>query len=143
MLRAGDAKACLQAIRKVTGELTSTLDVKEVLRDVVRITADVAGAKGSALRLLDGRTGRLELSAAWGLSESYLAKGPIDGGRGLADCMKGQIVHFRDVRTDPRVVDINRDGRQDLVVSSLRTDLFAGLKGAALKSVSVSYYIYL
>lgn len=54
-----------------------------------------------------------------------------------------QIINLNGVSIDPRQVDINKDGCQDLVVSSLRTDLFAGLKGAALKSVSVTYYIYL
>ncbi len=54
-----------------------------------------------------------------------------------------QIINLSGVSIEPRIVDINRDGLQDLVVSSLRTDLFAGLKGVALKAVSVSYYIYL
>ncbi len=54
-----------------------------------------------------------------------------------------QIINLSGVSIDPRVVDINKDGALDLVVSSLRTDLFAGLKGAALRSVSVTYYIYL
>lgn len=54
-----------------------------------------------------------------------------------------QIINLSGVSIDPRTVDVNKDGCADLVVSSLRTDLFAGLKGAALKAVSVSYYIYL
>ncbi|MBI2132037.1 MAG: GAF domain-containing protein [Candidatus Tectomicrobia bacterium] len=103
MPNAGESKAYLEAIRKVTGELTSTLDVGEVLRDVVRLTAEATNARGSALRLLDERTHRLELSASWGLSAGYLAKGPIDGGQSLSACMGGEIVHIRDVRTDPRV----------------------------------------
>ncbi|MBI3127698.1 MAG: GAF domain-containing protein [Candidatus Tectomicrobia bacterium] len=97
------SKSYLEAIRKVTGELTSTLDVADVFKDVVRLTAEATKAKGSALRLLDERTRRLELSASWGLSAGYLAKGPIDGGSSLSACMNGDIVHIRDVRTDPRV----------------------------------------
>ena len=103
MPESGETKAYLEAIRKVTGELTSTLDVGEVFREVVRLTAGATGAKGSALRLLDERTQRLELSASWGLSAAYLAKGPIDGAHSLSGGMKGEIVHIRDVRTDPRV----------------------------------------
>src|SRR3989338_8869544 len=101
MPESGETKAYLEAIRKVTGELTSTLDVGEVFREVVRLTAGATGAKGSALRLLDERTQRLELSASWGLSAAYLAKGPIDGAHSLSGGMKGEIVHIRDVRAYP------------------------------------------
>ena len=103
MPKARETKDYLEAIRKVTGGLTSTLDVAEVFQEVVRLTAEATGAKGSALRLLDERTQRLELSASWGLSAGYLAKGPIDGGHSLSACMTGEVVHIRDVRTDPRV----------------------------------------
>jgi len=99
----GNLKVCLGIIRKITGELTSTLDVEEVLQNIVRLTAEATGVKGCALRLLDEKAKRFELSANWGLSQKYLAKGPIDAQHSLAACMKGEIVHIPDAAGDKRV----------------------------------------
>ncbi|MFQ5895679.1 MAG: GAF domain-containing protein [Nitrospinota bacterium] len=103
MFEPKNCKAYLGSIRNITEALTSTLDVGEVLRQIVRLTAEATGAKGCALRLLDERTRQLVLSAAWGLSENYLTKGPIDVDHSIAACMKGESVHIQDVKNDPRI----------------------------------------
>ena len=79
------------AIRKITGELTSTMEVSEVLDHLVRQTAEVMGVKGAALRLLDESSREFHLSVAWGLSEEYLFKGPIAADHSIAECFRGRI----------------------------------------------------
>lgn len=93
----------LDTIRKITDELTSTLDVGEVLELLVRETAKAMQVKGAALRLLDENAREFRLSRAWGLSENYLHKGPVEADRSMADCLHGRIVCIPDVRRDPQV----------------------------------------
>ncbi|MBI3271926.1 MAG: VCBS repeat-containing protein [Planctomycetes bacterium] len=54
-----------------------------------------------------------------------------------------QILNLKGVSIDPQLVDVNGDGRTDLVVSSFRTDLLGAAKSALLQAVNVSYYIFL
>ncbi len=103
MFESGNIKICLEAIRKVTKELTATLDVAEVLQHIARLTAEATGVKGCAVRVLNEKTRRFELSTDWGLSQKYLTKGPIDADHSLAACMKGEIVHIPDAANDPRI----------------------------------------
>ncbi len=93
----------LGIIRDITGELTSTLDVDEVLRLIVRLTAEAMQVKGGALRLLNKTTKEFHLSASWGLSQAYLSKGAVDADLSIAACLEGEAVHIPDVRNDPRV----------------------------------------
>jgi signal transduction protein with GAF and PtsI domain len=103
MFPIGNCQVCLGIIRKITGELTSTLDFEEVLHHIVRLTSEAMRVKGCALRLLNEKTRKFELSAAWGLSQVYLAKGPIDANHSIVSCMEGEIVQIQDVTTDLRI----------------------------------------
>lgn len=93
----------LEIIRNITGELTSTLDVDEVLRLIIRLVAEAMAVKGGAVRLLRGGTSEYRLSASWGLSHAYLSKGPIVAESSIAACMMGEVVHIPDVKNDPRI----------------------------------------
>lgn len=103
MFSIGNCQVCLGGIRKITGELTSTLEFKEVLHHIVRLTSEAMRVKGCALRLLNEKTRKFELSAAWGLSQVYLAKGSIDANHSIVACMEGEIVQIQDVTTDLRI----------------------------------------
>ncbi len=113
-----DCGTCLGTIRKITGELTSTLDVGEVLNHLVRQTAEAMQVKGAALRMLDKDSREFHLSVAWGLSEDYLFKGPIDADYSIAECLRGKIVHIPDVLSDPQV-QYPEDAEAEGIVSIL------------------------
>lgn len=98
-----DCGKCLCTIRKITGELTSTLDVDDVLNHLVRLTAEAMEVKGAAIRMLDKDSREFHLSCAWGLSEKYLFKGPVDADHSISQCLKGKIVHISDVKNDSRI----------------------------------------
>ena len=57
---------------------SSSLELHEVLQTVVTNITETMRVKACVLRLLDERTGQLQLSAYHGLSSGYLAKGPVD-----------------------------------------------------------------
>src|SRR5258708_12130397 len=58
--------------------ISSSLDLPEVLQSVVKSITEAMEVKGCTLRLLDPRTGQLQLSAVYGLSAEYLPKTPVD-----------------------------------------------------------------
>jgi len=83
---------------------SSSLELNEVLQTVVTNITETMRVKACVLRLLNARTGQLQLSAYHGLSSGYLAKGPVDVEHSPIDseALRGQTVIIPDVRTDPR-----------------------------------------
>jgi len=83
-VQAGIALERLRAVRRaralgeVSRAINSSLDPQEVLQTIVRQAAQVLAAKGASLRMLDMHGERLEERAAYGLSEAYVRKGPVD-----------------------------------------------------------------
>src|SRR5436189_4912487 len=57
--------------------ISSSLELSQVLQSVVTSITEAMRVKACVLRLLDPRTGQLRLSAVYGLSSEYLAKGPV------------------------------------------------------------------
>jgi hypothetical protein len=53
-----------------------------------------------------------------------------------------QILNLKGVSINPALIDVDRDGAKDLVVSSLRTDLVTNAKRALFSSVTVTYYVF-
>ena len=82
----------------------SSTDVKEVLDLVVRKSCEAINAKGALLRILNLDTSQLELSAAYGLSEKYLSKGPVSSKEIITDvCKADRVIIIEDVLTDSRI----------------------------------------
>jgi signal transduction histidine kinase len=85
--------------------VSSTLNLQQVLSTIVRQATEVMGVKGSSIRLLDEDRRFLELSAAYGLSDAYLAKGKVDAQRGeTLDrlTLEGKPVALLDAANDRR-----------------------------------------
>ncbi len=94
----------LKALQDIAKAASSLLNAQEVMDLIVRRIADAMNTDAATIRLLDTHRKRLELVAAYGLSEGYLKKGPVDAEKGVADALKGKSVALYDVRTDPRIV---------------------------------------
>lgn len=98
------AQDYFRALRDVALVINSTLEPKEVLQKITEATAKTMGCKAGTIRLLD-RTQRFLLpSAAYGLSASYMRKGPVEVKRnGLdSEVLAGKIIHLRDATSDGR-----------------------------------------
>ena len=100
--------------------ISSSLELEEVLQSVVKSITEAMEVKACALRLLDPRTGQLQLSAVYGLSSSYLAKGPVDVEHSPIDseAISGKVVIIPDVRTDTRF-QYKEEARREGIVSVL------------------------
>lgn len=84
--------------------ISSSLELDQVLQSVVKSITEAMQVKACGLRLLDASTGQLEMSAVYGLSGSYMAKGPVDIERSPVDneVMGGSTVYIADVGNDTR-----------------------------------------
>ena len=83
---------------------SSSLELQEVLQTVVTNITETMRVKACVLRLLDARTGQLQLSAYHGLSQGYLSKGPVEVEHSPIDseALQGKTVIIYDVSTDSR-----------------------------------------
>src|SRR5947209_12618871 len=92
------------ALHQAALTFSSSLDLEQVLQSIVKSTAEAMQVKGCVLRLLDPRTGQLQLGAVYGLSGGYLAKGPVEVGRSPIDseALRGAPVIIPDISADNR-----------------------------------------
>jgi len=100
--------------------ISSSLELDAVLQSVVVSITEAMQVKACVLRLLDGTTGRLRLSAVHGLSSSYLAKGPVDIEHSPIDseALQGKTVVIPDVCVDKRF-QYKEEARREGIVSVL------------------------
>ncbi len=87
------------ALFKIAGALTSTLELQPLLKQVLESTVMEMNLKAASVRLVDKKRQRLELVAAHGLSEAYLAKGAVNLQRSTIDqrVLNGETVIVYDV----------------------------------------------
>ncbi|RME75402.1 MAG: VCBS repeat-containing protein, partial [Planctomycetota bacterium] len=83
-------------------------------------------------------TGKVGVFSSLRTQLLYFPGGP----RGWRTGRPKQIVNLNGVSIAPVLLDVDNDGRRDLVLSSLRTDLITNVKRALFKSVKVTYYVY-
>jgi two-component system, NtrC family, sensor kinase len=79
-------------------------EVEDVLATVVRKSAEAFKAKGAIVRIFNLETHQQELSAAYGLSDQFLSKGPASS-EGIITNLHQQdkIIIIRDILNDPHV----------------------------------------
>jgi GAF domain-containing protein len=109
----------LQTLQEIATAVSSTLSVQEVMDLIVKKIAGALNTDAATIRLLDISRKRLELVAAYGLSERYLSKGPVDAERSVADALDGRPVAILDVSTDNRIVyksEATEEGIRSLLV---------------------------
>jgi signal transduction protein with GAF and PtsI domain len=93
----------LRSFQEISKVLGSTLAGDEILDQIVRQISQAMNLKGATIRLVNPKTNTLELVAAYGLSDSYLKKGPVDLDRSIAEALSGRPVAIFDATSDPRL----------------------------------------
>jgi two-component system NtrC family sensor kinase len=108
-----DIEILFRVFRNISKSVHTSTSVNEVLNLVVRTTAEALHAKGSILRILNLRTDEFELSASYGLSEKYLAKGHVARKRlYVARSNQKSPIIIENVEIDPRV-QYPREAREE------------------------------
>ena len=97
--------------------ISSSLELEEVLQSVVKSITEAMQVKACGLRLLDSRTGQLQMSAVYGLSSGYLAKGPVNVEHSPIDseALSGKPVIIHDVCDDTRFQYVEAARREGIV----------------------------
>jgi GAF domain-containing protein len=97
--------------------ISSSLELPDVLQSVVKSITEAMQVKACVLRLLNSRTGQLQLSAVYGLSSGYLAKGPVDVNHSPIDseALSGKNVFIPDVSHDTRFQYVEAAKREGIV----------------------------
>jgi GAF domain-containing protein len=95
---------------------SSSLELHEVLQTVVTNITKTMRVKACVLRLLNERTGQLQLSAYHGLSSGYLAKGPVEVEHSPIDseALQGKTVMIYDASNDSRFQYIEAARREGI-----------------------------
>jgi len=90
-------------------------DLGDVLHFIVSLAAELTGAKGSTLRVLEHGSFDLKVVSAYGLSNGYLHSGAIDSGRSTTEILQGDIIIINDFQKDPRIQNREAARREGLV----------------------------
>jgi GAF domain-containing protein len=83
--------------------INSSLDTQTVLTSIVKSTAETLEAKGCSVMLLDPDRKQLFHSAAHGISDSYVRKGPLKVDQSMQQTLAGRSLSIADAATDPRI----------------------------------------
>jgi len=95
----------LQTVYEAAEAVNSTLELDQVLDQLVRRTADALGVRACSIRLLDESGARLFVAASYGLSEAYAQKGDLllDQNPLARDVLAGKTIITGDVTTEDRL----------------------------------------
>jgi GAF domain-containing protein len=91
-------------IYRIARALNTATNLDETLHALLKSTAEEMGLRACSLRLVGPRRHTLRLISAYGLSDEYLNKGPIDIERSPIDqtALEGNPVIIHEVTKDPR-----------------------------------------
>ncbi len=117
-------KEYLEVFQEVTKALSVSLKPREVLDMIVRKLPEVMNLKAATVRLLDKEGKNLELVASYGLSDSYLNKGPVDAEMNVIEALKEKAVAIYDVTTDDRI-QYKKAAREEGIKSMLTLPIIA------------------
>lgn len=93
-----------RAFRDIIRSMHSHENLDEVLDLVVLKISEVLEAKGTLLRLLNKETDKFEVTAAYGIGENYLSKGPVSKETIMVEPdSKSKVLEITDIWNAPRV----------------------------------------
>jgi signal transduction histidine kinase len=114
----------LQALNDGARAINSSLELQQVLDRLVKNTSEVMGVRACSIRLLTKSGGRLEPVAVFGLSQTYIEKGPIElENNPLArEVLAGRIINIPDV-TNTSLLQYPEWARQEGIYAMLSAPL--------------------
>ena len=83
--------------------INSARSGEEILRSIAQNVAESLGVKGCSLMLLTPNRDLLIHTAAYGLSDHYLRKGPVSADKSISEALNGKPVSVFDAIGDDRV----------------------------------------
>jgi GAF domain-containing protein len=88
---------------QLASSINSSLDIKKILHILTADISRALGMKGALIRLINAKTGTLDLVTTYGLSDEFLNKGPVYADKSISDALQGTTVVIPDVASDHRI----------------------------------------
>jgi GAF domain-containing protein len=82
-------------------------DISDILFFIVSLAAEVMGARGSTIRILERGAFHLKLASSYGLTKAYLNSGAIDFGKSVTEILAGDIIIINDFENDSRIQNLS------------------------------------
>ena len=89
-----------KAIHEIGKKINETYELDKILDLIVTRLPAVMNLKAATIRLIEARDGKLKLKAAYGLSQTYLERGPLDGELSTYYLRQGEPVFIPDAKKD-------------------------------------------
>ena len=89
-----------EVIHEISKEINATYELDKILDLIVTRLPAVMNLKAATIRLLEAHDGKLELKAAYGLSQTYLERGPLDEEMAMHYLRQGEPFFIPDARKD-------------------------------------------
>ncbi|MBI4651094.1 GAF domain-containing protein [Candidatus Desantisbacteria bacterium] len=93
----------IKLLYNIIKTMNQTLDSEKILNLVTENIVKVLRVKGCSLRLLNHTKKSLELTSAYGLSDDFLKKGPVNARQNIKYELKSESIFISDVSTDKRI----------------------------------------
>jgi len=91
------------ALKRITKVANSTLSLRRICNSIAKSTAKAMQANGCRILSLNSQREYLITVGAYGLSDLYLKKGPLNARKSLPDILEGKVVSIVDIAKDDRV----------------------------------------
>jgi len=116
----------LQTLYDSAQAITSTLELDQVLNQIVRRISDAMNIRACSIRLLDETGTRLTVAAVHGLSEAYIKKGDLLLAQNplAREVLAGRVIAIGDVESDTRL-----QYPAEALAEGIRSMLSAPLRG--------------
>ncbi|MBG0778332.1 MAG: GAF domain-containing protein, partial [Desulfotignum balticum] len=89
-----------ETIHAISKKINTTYELDKILDLIVTRLPEVMNLKAATIRLMEENKGDLELKAAYGLSQTYLERGPLDKELATYYLKQGEPVVILDAKTD-------------------------------------------
>jgi signal transduction protein with GAF and PtsI domain len=108
----------LQLFKDIAKRVNASLDIGDVLRSITKNIVKALDVKGCAIYLLDESKKKLLHSSSYGLSDSYVNKGPIDSEKSIVETLQGRWVLISNAQTDTKI-QYREEAKREGVLSIL------------------------
>jgi len=122
------------ALKRITKVANSAFTLRRICNSIAKSTAKAMQANSCHILALDPQKEYLITVGAYGLSDLYLKKGPLDAHRSLPDILEGKIVCIVDATEDKRV-QYRQDAQAQGICSILGVPIFG--KGEATGEIRI------
>jgi bifunctional protein TilS/HprT len=91
------------ALKRITKVANSAFSLRKICNSIAKSTAKAMQTNSCHILSLDPQKDHLITVGAYGLSDLYLKKGPLDAHKSLPNILEGKVVFIADATTDERV----------------------------------------